>query len=266
MSRQLELLVRDLDVGRVVALDVGGDPVGRGDEAALLSPLAVALPIAACGRLTVPVEVIVAGPGVDGELDEDSIFSNLEALSAVPCGCVSPREVALIRSVLTWHPSEATAVLATAALGIRGTVEIRRRSITVTLTDRSATLWATSFEALAEHSLLVGPLAETRSLVEAESVVRRTTVSELDRERERAKQLDWHEVHAIPVDLAHRIKLYTQDMIERGVDLITSCRLVEAINLPNLEIGMLAEALGSRAATAMRGVLWDVRALNTTCD
>jgi len=101
MSRQLDLLVRDLDVDRVVALDVGGDAVARGDEAALLSPLADALAIAACSRLTVPVKVVVAGPGVDGELDEDSIFNNLEALGAVPCGCVGPREVALIRSVLT---------------------------------------------------------------------------------------------------------------------------------------------------------------------
>lgn len=266
MSRQLDLLVRHLDVDHVVALDVGGDAVAKGDETDLLSPLADSLAIAACRHLTVPVQVVVAGPGVDGELNEHTVFENLEALCAVSCGCVGPREVALIRSVLTWHPSEATAVLATAALGIRGTVEIRRRSITVTLTDRSPTLWTTSFEALAKHSLLVEPLAETRSLAEAESVVRRTTVSELDRERERAKRLDWNHIDTIPVDLAHRINLYTQDAIKRGVDLITSRRLVEAIDLPNLETGLLTEALGSRAATAMRGALWDVRTLNATCD
>jgi hypothetical protein len=112
----------------------------------------------------------------------------------------------------------------------------------------------------------VEPLAETRSLAEAESVVRRTTVSELDRERERAKHLVSHDIDMIPVDFSHRIKLYTQDAIERGIDLITSRRLIEAINLPNLETGLLTEALGSRAATAMRGALWDVHALAATCD
>lgn len=58
-------------------LDVGGDILARGDEPTLQSPFADALTLAACCQVNAPIRLLVAGPGLDGELPLDDLHGKL---------------------------------------------------------------------------------------------------------------------------------------------------------------------------------------------
>ncbi|GAB2806751.1 hypothetical protein GCM10027091_43760 [Streptomyces daliensis] len=80
MTRQLEELIAHLAPETIDLLDVGGDILARGDEPTLRSPLADALTLAACARLDAPVRLLVAGPGLDGELPPQQLRDRLGPL------------------------------------------------------------------------------------------------------------------------------------------------------------------------------------------
>jgi hypothetical protein len=261
MRHQIRQLVEYLGVGRVVVVDVGGDVVASGEEPDLLSPLADALVLAACCDLPIPVDVAVAGPALDGELSEETVIESLGKVRAQSCGSVGPHDHDAIQAILGWHPTEATALLAAAALGIRGVVEVRRKSISVRLSDTSATVWIARLEAVADHSLTVRGLSGTKSLDEAETQIRQTTISEIDSERANLKKINAAGVPsnapAIPLQAAR----YVRTAMDRGVDLITSRRLAEAVGQPLLDVVELQTSLRLPGGAGMRGPLWDVRAL-----
>jgi hypothetical protein len=99
--------------------------------------------------------------------------------------CVQP-----YLSILDWHPTEATALVAAAALGIRGTVEIRDAAIAVRLSDTSGGVYAQDGRVAAAASPLTTALAASASLTNAEEAVRRICgISEIDYERTKAKIL-----------------------------------------------------------------------------
>jgi hypothetical protein len=177
MRATLTALIDELAVERVVVVDVGGDAIARGTEPELLSPLADALMLAACRNLPVSVEVVVVGPGADGELPESTVLGYLTETGAVRVGMLTGADVGGLATTLRWHPTEATAVAAAAALGVRGVVELRRESVSTAVTEHSAEVWACDIDAVARHNCLVVPLTHTSSLEEAETVLGQWTVS-----------------------------------------------------------------------------------------
>jgi hypothetical protein len=68
MRQQLVQLIETLSFESAVLVDVGGDILATGVEAELRSPLADALSLAALADFPVPVDIAVAGLGLDGEL------------------------------------------------------------------------------------------------------------------------------------------------------------------------------------------------------
>lgn len=115
ITRQLEELIRHLDPESIDLLDVGGDIRAQGDEPTLKSPLADALTLAAACQVNAPIRLLVAGPGLDGELSPDGLRPMLGPVAHT----LTAKDVELISTVLEWHPSEATAMLAATARGIR---------------------------------------------------------------------------------------------------------------------------------------------------
>jgi len=187
LADQLTHLVVPLEVDKLVVIDVGGDIVARGDEPALMSPLADSLTLAACLRLAMPVTVVVLGPGVDGELPAPSVRELLRAVGATRAGRVRADDVDNVSSLLAWHPTEATTITAAAALGAQGAVDMRRGGPPVPMDAASAEVWI--IEHPAPHAFPIArALMSTASLSHAEEVVRRVAISELDYERERANQ------------------------------------------------------------------------------
>jgi len=259
MRRQLAHMVDHLGIDRVDVVDIGGDVIAAGSELGLLSPLADALALAACRDLEVQVRVIVAGPALDGELDEATTRRNLQAVGAARIGEVGPGEYAAVRDILAWHPTEATAVLAAAGIGVRGVVEIRRSFIRVEVTDNSTGVWAARLKDVIDHSLIVEDLGDTETLADVEDVVGRTAVSELDRERQKALNLP--KETGSSEDTTRKIRDYATKAKDREVDFITHRRLVEAAHAPGLSPDDVRRLMGLRAGEAMRGPLWDLSAI-----
>ncbi|MFD8884235.1 DUF1152 domain-containing protein [Streptomyces erythrochromogenes] len=105
--------------GRIRIVDIGGDILTHGDEPGLCSPFGDALTLAACHLTGLPTTVHVAGPGLDGEIDERSLLGRLAGRHPHIPG---PAAVSAAGRALAWHPSEASALWAAAVLGARGSV------------------------------------------------------------------------------------------------------------------------------------------------
>jgi hypothetical protein len=132
MREQVTELIEHFSVESVLLVDVGGDLIGIGTESDLRSPLADALALASLAHLPVPVRVAVAGPGLDGELSAAYVRSRCLMLGGELIGRLDGSDVEPCLPALAQHPSEATTLLAAAALGVVGRAEIReqmRRSL-----------------------------------------------------------------------------------------------------------------------------------------
>lgn len=222
LAHQLCQLAESLDAHSFTVVDVGGDVVARGDEPSLLSPLADSLTLAACLRTGIPTRVAVLGPGVDGELSAEAVTARLEALGATRIGTVGADDARALEHVLSWHPTEATMLVAASALGVRGSVDMRRGLEPVPLTEQSADLWTA--ERLGPKTLpLAYALTETGSLDHAEGLMRQIAVNELDYERERAVTMRQRQAPSF-----ESLDRFAKGRIEAGATHVTTRRLREA--------------------------------------
>lgn len=185
LAQQFDQLITGLGVDRLAVVDVGGDIVARGHEPSLLSPLADSLTLAACFHLNIPTTLAVVGPGVDGELSASYVREMLQLIGARRAGSVTAEDLGAIRSLLTWHPTEATTIVAAAALGIRGAVDMRRGLRPVSIDASSTDVWTVTHPD-PETFPIAQALTATTSLADSADVVRRVAINELDYERERA--------------------------------------------------------------------------------
>jgi hypothetical protein len=172
LQRQISSAATSLAATRILLLDVGGDIIATGNEAALRSPLADSLAAAACTGLDIPVDVAIAGPGLDGELTADYVRTAVQGVDGQLASVLGPAHARQAAAMLDWHPSEVSGLLAAAADGAQGVVEIRDTGTPITMDRHSAEVWRMSLDAVATRNLLVAPLAATTTLAEAESVVR----------------------------------------------------------------------------------------------
>lgn len=186
LRAQLGELARALALDRVYLVDSGGDIVARGDERELRSPLADSLSLAASDGLDVPVEVLIAGPGLDGELRPDYVRQTVGEVGGDVDWCaLGPGDVRRHTALFAWHPSEVNGLLVAAARGFRGTVEIRDAPLFVTVDHRSAAVHRCSREGLLTRNHLAKAMLDSRSLAEAEeSFYDQRDTSELDYQRD----------------------------------------------------------------------------------
>lgn len=244
---QLQRLSASLDVGKIVLIDVGGDVVARGPEQGLRSPLADSLTLAAALATGIPTSVVVLGPGSDAELPETEVLGLLEHIGAEAVGCVTPDDVRTLAPVLSWHPTEATALVAAGAGGVRGSVAMRRGRDPVPVTDRTPQVWAVPHPAFASFPL-ARLLQGTTSLAEAEDVIRAASVDEIDFERKVASETPLARPRMVVPDVI-------SDMTAMGATHITSRRLSEAL-------GRRVRAENSAGHDHRAGGLWSIEELN----
>lgn len=114
--------------------------LAHGDETELLSPMADSLALAGTSDLQVPVRVRVLGLGLDGELIESDLCRRLNDLGGVLDGTIVRAAAEALLSLFDWYPSEAAALLVGAAIGLRGTAEIRDHRRPVQLRRESGRL------------------------------------------------------------------------------------------------------------------------------
>ncbi|MET9839256.1 DUF1152 domain-containing protein [Streptomyces virginiae] len=158
--------------GSIRIVDIGGDILTHGDEPGLCSPFGDALTLAACHLTGIPTTVHVAGPGLDGEIDERTLLARMPGCHALTPG---PAAASAAARALAWHPSEASALWAAAVHGARGTV--RAVNHTAELTGVSAKLYHLPLDEAVAHNPVARALLAERpgTLEEAADLSHRLT-------------------------------------------------------------------------------------------
>jgi hypothetical protein len=260
MADQLAELVGISGAERIGLVDVGGDVLGHPDDPGLRSPLADALALAAVAGVDVPADLYVAGPGLDGELPGNVVRSRLVEHGASSAFSVS-RDVLSEEwlDLLTWHPSEATALWVAAGLGLRGVVEIRDAGTQVTLTDGARDVWILGLSQAIEGSPIARDIldAETTSLADVESVVVKSAGrSELEYERAKAAR-PAPDADITLADLEPAVTALQNSARLRGASYVTFRRLAEGLGYPT-HLDAIREWLIRAHAERYKPPLWSV--------
>ncbi|MEV5436538.1 DUF1152 domain-containing protein [Streptomyces sp. NPDC052682] len=257
ITRQLEELVRRLEPEAVDLLDVGGDVLARGDEPTLQSPLADALTLAACCQVNAPLRLLVAGPGLDGELPLD----DLRGLLGPVVHTFTAEDVEPVGSVLEWHPSEAAGMLAATARGVRGTCEVRDAGPPVPLTDEGPAVHEVDPDEALSRNQLARALMTTATLDEVEALSRGVCgFSEIDRERDEALRLEEQAVVELDAGaLLPRLDRFEAEARSRGITHTTFRRLTEALSLSGTQREALRHLLISSRPEQYAAPLWRIQ-------
>ncbi|MGW1056079.1 DUF1152 domain-containing protein [Streptomyces sp. NPDC002521] len=256
ITRQLEELVSHLGPESIDLLDVGGDILARGDEPTLKSPLADALTLAACCQVNTAIRLLVTGSGLDGELPADDLRGLLGPLvHTFTTGDVEP-----IGSVLEWHPSEATGMLAATARGVRGTCEVRDAGLPVPLTDEGPTVHEVDLDQALSRNQLARSILTTTTLDEVEAYSREVCgFSEIDYERNKASWLkDQPSVPMDPEAILPQLDQFEAEARSRGVTHTTFRHITEALNLNGNQRHDLRELLLNSRPEQYDAPLWRI--------
>ncbi|MFE0356295.1 DUF1152 domain-containing protein [Streptomyces nigra] len=257
VTRQLEELVSHLAPASIDVLDVGGDILARGDEPTLKSPLADALTLAACCQVNAAVRLLVAGPGLDGELPLDYIRGMLGPLVHT----FTAQDIETVSSVLEWHPSEATGMLAATARGVRGTCEIRDAGMPVSLTDEGPTVHQVDLDEALSRNELARAALTTESLDEVEAYSREICgYSEIDYERNKAAWLkDQAEAELDAESVLSQLAEFEAEARDRGITHTTFRHLTEVLSLSGSQRDSLRELLITNRPEQHEAPLWRIR-------
>ncbi|MFF9121154.1 DUF1152 domain-containing protein [Streptomyces massasporeus] len=258
VTRQLEELVDYLSPESIDLLDVGGDVLARGDEPTLKSPLADAVTLAACCQVNAPVRLLVAGPGLDGELPLDELRGMLGPLIHT----LTAKDVEPISAVLEWHPSEATGMLAATARGVRGTCEMRDAGLPVPLTDEGPTVHEVDLDEALTRNQLARAILTTATLDEVEAHSREICgYSEIDYERNKATWLkDQPPAQLDPAAALSQLDQFETEARDRGVTHTTFRRITEALNFNGSLRENLRQLLINSRPQQYEAPLWRITA------
>jgi hypothetical protein len=247
MRQQLVQLIEKFPFESVVLVDVGGDVLATGVELELRSPLADALSLAALADFPLPVHVAVAGLGLDGELSPSYASSRSVSLGGTLFARLDVQDIEPWYSPLAQLPTEATTLLAAAALGVRGRAEIRDNADSVSVIDESADIYLLPISNVLAGNQLAQKLVATRSLIEAEdAVVSICGRSELSYERQKAAKLRSMVAPTVK-EMRRRLEDYWTSSTERGITLATFRRITEVMKLTRYDAVLIRSLVGSRA-------------------
>jgi len=245
LARQIERAAAAVGADRLTVVDVGGDILADGDEDGLRSPLADSVALAGAVTTDLPVTVLVAGVGLDGELRPDDLRKRLDFLGAEMEFTLAAGDVAPFKEIWEWHPSEASGLVAAAASGWRGIVETQRAEM-VEVTAEAACVYRVDAYLLAGSSL-AALVSDSTSLDEIETLFRdRRGYSDIDVERRKLATISAQSPLADPLGV---IDQYAELAVGRGVDALTLRRVFE-----------LVRAIDPESSGALRRTLMEVRA------
>jgi hypothetical protein len=235
MAKQIIAAAELFGANSLTIIDVGGDALTSGHDPGLRSPLADQLAIAACLRAGLPARLVVAAPGVDGEIDADTLRRRLKDLHSQRLPTLTANDLDSIRDVFAWHPSEASGLLLAAADGHRGYVQVRDAGDQIALTDDTASLHNLDLDEI-RHYIPAAELIDTTSLTDAEAITENITgISELRYETQKAARRDGSPVHTVTVDDLDQVDHHAGQAADQGADYISMRRLSELVGVTTLE-------------------------------
>lgn len=260
MRSQLAELVAMLGIERVSLVDSGGDILATGDERELRSPLADSLVLAAADDIGAPVDILVTGTGLDGELSPPHVRGVVIELGGeVGWRRLAARDVERFVPVLRWHPSEVNGLLIAAAMGFRGTVELRDAALKVRVEPSSAAVHRCGYDAAIANNRLAKSLTESESLEEAEcTTVATRDYSEIGYQRANAKRYGGEPLPAWEID-QRLTALLDYGTTRSGVDALTLRRAAEVMGIRRDELEALGPTLRARFPQRFAPPLWKLR-------
>jgi hypothetical protein len=203
------------------------------------------------------MRLLIAGPGLDGEIPAEELRDRLgPRIHTLTAEAVEP-----ISSVLEWHPSEATAMLAATARGTRGVCEVRDASLLIPLTDEGPTVHEADLDEALQRNELARRLLSTTSLDEAETHSREVCgYSEIDSERNKALWLTDQATRPLDLDtaLSHLAEFETEAHA-RGITHTTFRRLTEALGFNGTQREDLRALLITTHPDQYAAPLWRIR-------
>jgi hypothetical protein len=132
-KNQLNELTEKLNIDEIYIVDVGGDILAKGDEKTLKSPLADSFVLSSCNDIDIPVFVIAAGLGLDGELPNYELIKIIDELESKKAVLDKFKLESIIvkkyNDIFNWFPSEVTGMTSLVAQGFRGIAEIRDKGL-----------------------------------------------------------------------------------------------------------------------------------------
>jgi hypothetical protein len=243
MAAQITAAAAYFHADTLAVIDVGGDALTDGSDPELRSPLADQLALAACARTNLPTQLLIAAPGIDGEIPPITILTRLDRLGADQLPDLTSTDLAPVRLVFNWHPSEASGLLAAAAAGRRGRVEVRDAGDHIELTDTTPALFTVNAKATLQTTP-AEQLTDTQSLDEAENIIRETTgISEIRYETDKATRLRKRQPHFPTTEDLLQIDQHAQRAHQHGADFISLRRLSELLGATTLNAFTALSAL-----------------------
>lgn len=241
LSAQFRAACQLFGADALIIIDIGGDVLAEGHEAGLRSPLADSLTLAAAEQSNLPLHLLIAGVGLDGELAPPQLRTLLDRYQSTAITELNTEDVSVVAEVWNWHPSEANGLLCAAARGWRGVAETQRDAL-ISITDDATRVYEVDALEVAAHSL-AADLSGSPSLEHAEQTIRdRRGYSDIDIERQRQAT---HRKPRMPTPATlDEIDRYAHAASLRGIDALTIRRVIE-----------LCGASGAEAGAALRGLL-----------
>ncbi|MGH4016069.1 MAG: DUF1152 domain-containing protein [Pseudonocardiaceae bacterium] len=235
MAAQISAAAHYFHADNIALIDVGGDALTDGADPGLRSPLADQLALAACVRNGLPSQLLIAAPGIDGELSLTTIHARLDQLGARQLIDLTSTDLAPLRPIFDWHPSEASGLLAAAATGRRGRVEVRDAGNHIELTETTPALFTVNAKAALEVTP-AAQLTDSQSFDDAEAIIREATgISEIRYETDKAARLRTRRAHHLTPDDLPEIDRQAQHAHQRGADFISIRRLSELLGASTLD-------------------------------
>jgi hypothetical protein len=196
-ARGIATAMDALDCDLLLGMDVGGDVLGRGDEAGLASPLCDAVMLAAmldAARAKGAVLGVI-GAGCDGELTPTQVLDRVAALGRAGAWIgtwgISPAIALELERAAERVPTEASLQLARCARGETGVVPIRGGRRQVELGPVGALAFFFDAVAAIDELPLARAVAGSESIDEARGSLSELGIrTELDYERARAAEED----------------------------------------------------------------------------
>jgi hypothetical protein len=189
-ARGIDAACAELECNLVFLVDIGGDAIADGSEPGLASPLCDAVMLAAGAEASAPCIVGVLGAGCDGELEPGEVLDRVAALARAGAWLDTlgtSAAAAEIEAAGAVAITEASLLVARAARGESGPVEIRGGRRTVDLGPVAALAFIFDLEASLTELPLVRAVAGAPTIETARDALLELGVStELDWEERRA--------------------------------------------------------------------------------
>jgi hypothetical protein len=260
LAQQLDELAQLLNASAVTVVDVGGDILARGGEPGLRSPLADSMVLAALAQHPLPVRVLVTGAALDGELSPEYVRQRCVQLDAQPVGVVEREAVKSASQIFEWHLSEATGLLAAAAMGARGRAQIQAGHSVVDLTSAATSIHQVDLPTMIAQSSLAQSLRQTVSLEQAQdALVKLGANSEIEYEHMKADQIPPLHSAKGSESLIRQVDALSAEAAAEGIDLLTLRRLAEALTLTGSDFAALGQLLRVERPLQYAPPVWVIR-------